>query len=57
MKQKHFLVFEERTDEGVRTFKNGICGTIRTIEAGGDKRVLIYETDDKDTEPIGGSET
>lgn len=33
------IVFEERTDEGVRTFKDNICGTIRTIDSGWDKRV------------------
>lgn len=29
------IVCEERTDEGLRTFKDGAIGTIRTIEAGG----------------------
>lgn len=29
------IVCEERTDEGLRTFKNDVCGTIRTIESGG----------------------
>ena len=27
-------------DEGLRTFKDGVVGTIRTIDAGGDKRVI-----------------
>lgn len=27
-------------DEGLRTFKDNVCGTIRTIDAGGDKRVI-----------------
>lgn len=43
MNNKEFVVFEERCDEGVRTFAGGVCGTIRTTEAGGDKRVLIIE--------------
>jgi site-specific DNA-cytosine methylase len=34
------IICEERTDEGIRFFKDGCCGTIRTIEAGGDKRVI-----------------
>lgn len=38
MKEK--IICEERTDEGIRFFKDGCCGTIRTIEAGGDKRVI-----------------
>ena len=33
------IAFEERTDEGVRTFKDGCMGTIRTISEGGDKRI------------------
>ncbi len=36
-------VCEIRTDEGFRTFKGGLCGTVRTINAGGDKRVIIEE--------------
>lgn len=36
---KNKIVFEERTDEGVRTFKDNCIGTIRTIDSGGDKRV------------------
>lgn len=34
------VVCEQRSDEGLRFFKGDYCGTIRTIEAGGDKRVL-----------------
>ncbi len=34
------IICEERTDEGIRLFKDGCCGTIRTIGAGGDKRVI-----------------
>jgi DNA (cytosine-5)-methyltransferase 1 len=33
-------VFEERKDEGMRFFKNGVCGTLRTISDCGDKRVI-----------------
>ena len=31
------LVCERRMDEGLRTFKDNVCGTIRTIDAGGVK--------------------
>lgn len=34
------IVCEERRDEGIRFFKDGCCGTLRTIDACGDKRVL-----------------
>ena len=35
---------EYRTDEGYRLFKDNVCGTIRTIECGGGKRVIeIYD--------------
>ena len=34
------IVCEERCDEGIRLFKDGCIGTIRTINAGGDKRIL-----------------
>jgi DNA (cytosine-5)-methyltransferase 1 len=34
------VVGEYRRDEGIRTFKDNVIGTIRTIEAGGDKVVL-----------------
>lgn len=36
---KTLIIFEERTDEGVRFFKDESVGTIRTINSGGDKRV------------------
>lgn len=39
------LVCEHRIDEGLRTFKDGVCGTIRTIDAGGCKRVIEYKED------------
>lgn len=35
-------ICEIRYDEGIRTFKNDICGTIRTIDSGGNKAVLNY---------------
>lgn len=28
------VVCENRMDEGLRTFKDGVCGTIRTIDSG-----------------------
>ena len=34
------IVCEERRDEGIRFFKDDCCGTLRTIDACGDKRVL-----------------
>ena len=29
------IVCEQRCDEGVRFFKDNVCGTIRTIDGGG----------------------
>lgn len=34
------IVCESRVDEGLRTFKGETIGTIRTIDSGGDKRVI-----------------
>lgn len=34
------IVCEQRCDEGLRFFKNNICGTIRATNSGGDKRIL-----------------
>ena len=34
------IICEQRSDEGLRFFKDDVCGTIRTIDAGGDKRVI-----------------
>jgi len=31
---KEKIICEQRTDEGLRTFKSGTIGTIRTIDAG-----------------------
>lgn len=36
-------ICEQRCDEGLRFFKDDICGTIRTINSGGDKRVIETE--------------
>ena len=33
-------VCEQRTDEGLRFFKDNICGSLRTIDSCGDKRVV-----------------
>lgn len=33
-------ICEQRSDEGLRYFKDNICGTLRTIDACGDKRVI-----------------
>jgi len=37
------VVCEQRADEGLRFFKDNICGTIRTINSGGDKRIIESE--------------
>lgn len=34
------IVVEERQDEGLRTFSSALCGALRTIDSGGDKRVI-----------------
>lgn len=34
------IVCEQRSDEGLRYFKDNICGTLRTIDSCGDKRIL-----------------
>lgn len=39
---KQIAVCEQRCDEGLRFFKDEACGTIRTINSGGDKRVIEY---------------
>jgi DNA (cytosine-5)-methyltransferase 1 len=36
----NFVVCEERQDEGLRFFKDNLCGSLRTIDSGGDKRVI-----------------
>lgn len=36
-------VAEIRYDEGIRTFKDNVCGSLRTIDACGDKVILIKE--------------
>ena len=37
------IICEQRSDEGLRFFKDNVCGTIRTINSGGDKRVIEVE--------------
>lgn len=39
--QNEVLAAEQRTDEGLRLFKDNIMGTIRTTNSGGDKRIII----------------
>jgi len=39
VQKDNVVVYEQRNDEGMRFFKDNICGTIRTISDGGDKRV------------------
>lgn len=45
------VVCEQRTDEGLRFFKDNVVGTLRTIDACGDKRVI--EPDDMNPVRIG----
>ena len=40
------IVCEERKDEGIRLFKDDCVGTLRTIDACGDKRVIEPEVDE-----------
>lgn len=40
------MICERRMDEGLRTFKNDVVGAIRTIDSGGDKRVIENKKDD-----------
>lgn len=40
---EHNTICEQRCDEGLRFFKDDVCGTIRTINSGGDKRVIEKE--------------
>lgn len=35
-----YTVCEQRHDEGLRFFKDNVCGTIRTIDVSGDKRII-----------------
>jgi DNA (cytosine-5)-methyltransferase 1 len=34
------VICEKRCDEGIRFFKDDICGSLRTIDSCGDKRVI-----------------
>jgi len=44
VQKDNVVVCEQRNDEGLRFFKDGVCGTIRTIADGGDKRVIRNQT-------------
>ena len=44
VQKDNLVVFEDRNDEGMRFFKGDVCGTIRTISDGGNKRVLNNTT-------------
>ena len=46
------IVCEQRCDEGLRFFKDDVVGTLRTIDACGDKRVI--EPEDINPELVGG---
>ena len=37
------IICEQRVDEGLRFFKDDICGCLRTIDACGDKRIIELE--------------
>ena len=41
---KEKIICEQRCDEGLRFFKDNICGSLRTIDACGDKRVIEIAT-------------
>ena len=49
------IICEQRSDEGLRFFKDNICGTIRTINSGGDKRVIEYKGEEIELPCIGAS--
>lgn len=36
------IICKQRSDEGLRFFKNNVCGSLRTIDSCGDKRILEY---------------
>lgn len=37
------VIVEERIDEGLRIFNDNVCGTLRTIDSCGDKRVIEFK--------------
>lgn len=49
------VVCEYRRDEGFRFFKGGLCGSLRTIDACGDKRVIEYDGNKVDLPCIAAS--
>ena len=46
------IICEKRCDEGIRFFENDSCGSLRTIDSGGDKRVIEADS----IENLGGRE-
>lgn len=38
-----FVFCELRCDEGIRTFKNNLCGTLRTIDGCGNKHIIMQQ--------------
>lgn len=40
VQKDNYVICEQRCDEGLRFFKKDVCGTIRTKDSGGDKRVI-----------------
>ena len=49
------IICEQRSDEGLRFFKDNVCDTIRTINSGGDKRVIEYKGKEIELPCIGAS--
>lgn len=49
------ILCERRIDEGLRFFKDGVCGTLRTIDGCGDKRVI--EMDKTADNPLSAAPT
>ncbi|MFI3165321.1 MAG: DNA (cytosine-5-)-methyltransferase [Bacillota bacterium] len=47
VQKDNLLVCEERRDEGLRTFKDDCCGSLRCKESGGDKRVVEIKANTK----------
>lgn len=45
--EKEYLICEKRNDEGLRFFKDNICGILRTIDCCGDKLIIEMETEEQ----------
>ena len=43
------IVCEQRYDEGIRVFKDDVCGALRSIDACGSKRVLTLNNEEMET--------